>query len=256
MGEFLEGGYTAAGAQRCRAVGRRLLVATVLGFGLWSGTGGADAPAKPDTAQGGANYAIGYQFGGYLAGLQDQGLDLEAVFRGVLDALSGVRPRMSAAEMRAALAGIEGARAGSKATSRTSTNVPVRARGYIDDYAALNAKRPGVVVLPSGLQYEVLKAGDGKQPGPQDIVAVNYRGFLADGVGFDSTDADSGPAHLQVDQIVVQGLREAILLMRVGDNWRVTIPAALGFTRGKMLRKRDLIYEIELVAIEAPPGDP
>ena len=238
MNKIIESVCTAVSVQR-RHAGGRLIIAAAFSVSLWSATGGNAASADPNTSQENPDYAAGYRFGVQLAELHSQGKspDMESVLRGMLDALSSTR-------------------ASSTASSRPGSKIPAREGAYIDDYAALNAQRPGVVVLPSGLQYEILKAGDGKRPGQQDIVAVNYRGFLATGVTFDSTDAESGPAHLRIDQIVIQGLKEAILLMRVGDNWRVTIPASLGFIRKGMLRKRDLIYEIELIAIEAPPGDP
>jgi FKBP-type peptidyl-prolyl cis-trans isomerase FklB len=183
-----------------------------------------------------AAYAGGYRLGVTLAENREQDgrVDLEAVLKGLLDALADART------------GDGPAAAGGAAPA-------ARAGAYVDDYAALNAQRPGVVVLPSGLQYEVLASGDGERPGPRDVVTVDYRGYLPTGVTFDSTDAESGPARLQVDQIVIRGLKEALLLMRVGDRWRVTIPASLGFTRKGMLRKRDLIYEIELLAVEAAP---
>lgn len=131
--------------------------------------------------------------------------------------------------------------------------VPVRARGYNDDYAELNAQREGVVSLPSGVQYEILKTGSGKQPQASDTVTVHYRAMLANGVEFDNTYDQGSPATLHLDGYLVPGLKEALLLMKEGDKWRVTIPAKLGFSGRRMLRKRDLIYEIALLSITAAP---
>ncbi len=133
--------------------------------------------------------------------------------------------------------------------------VPSRARDYIDDYAQLNALREGVISLPSGVQYEILQTGDGKQPRASDTVRVHYRGMLANGVEFDNTYERGEPATLHLDQYLVPGLKEALLLMKEGDEWRVTIPAKMGFRGGRLLRKRDLIYEIALIAIEQRPDD-
>ncbi|HEY0722201.1 MAG TPA: FKBP-type peptidyl-prolyl cis-trans isomerase [Gammaproteobacteria bacterium] len=133
-------------------------------------------------------------------------------------------------------------------------SVPVRARGYNDDYAELNAQREGVISLPSGVQYEILKTGSGKhrkQPRASDSVTVHYRAMLANGVEFDNTYERGKPATLHLDEYLVPGLKEALLLMKVGDEWRVTIPARLGFSNGRMLRKRDLIYEITLLGVTA-----
>lgn len=132
-------------------------------------------------------------------------------------------------------------------------SVPVRAQGYNDDYAELNAQREGVITLPSGVQYEILKTGSGKQPHASDTVTVHYRAMLANGVEFDNTYEQGAPATLHLDDYLVPGLKEALLLMKEGDEWRVTIPARLGFNSGRLLRKRDLIYEITLLAIAATP---
>ena len=110
------------------------------------------------------------------------------------------------------------------------------------------------MVLPSGVQYEVLKAGSGKQPRADDTVVIQYEGSLTNGVVFDSTREDDKPARLALKEIVVPGMREALMLMNEGAKWRVVIPPAMGFGRAgnNMLRKRDLIYEIELLAVESP----
>lgn len=128
--------------------------------------------------------------------------------------------------------------------------VPTRVRAFVDDYAQLNAMREDVISLPSGVQYEVLKAGSGKQPHPSDSVTVHYRAMLATGVEFGNTYASNKPDILPLDQYIVPGLKEALLLMREGDEWRVTIPAKMGFTGGRFLRKRDLIYEVTLLSVE------
>lgn len=144
-----------------------------------------------------------------------------------------------------------------KAPDAAHSAVPVRARDYIDDYAELNAQREGVVSLPSGVQYEVLRAGSGNQPHASDTVTVHYRAMLANGVEFDNTYERGEPASLHLGEYLVPGLKEALLLMKEGDEWRVTIPAKMGFRGGRLLRKRDLIYEIALIAIEtAPPSKP
>ena len=129
---------------------------------------------------------------------------------------------------------------------------PARTGGFVDDFARLNAERLGVVTLPSGVQYEVLKQGAGRTPGPNDQVTVSYEGTLTNGIVFDTTRKDGEPARLRIAEIVVPGLREALLHMKEGDKWRVVIPPSMGFGRvgNNMLRKRDLIYEIELIAVE------
>jgi len=200
------------------------------------------------------NYSIGYEFGGYLAGLErgGAGIELQAVLKGMLDALSGAEPLVSEARRRAELDRL-------KAASREppQPSMEARARGFVDDFAVLNARREGVVTLPSGVQYEVLKEGDGRKPGPSDTVAVQYEGKLTTGVVFDTTYEDGEPLRLAIEGIVVPGLREALLLMREGDQWRVVIPPRMGFgaSGNNMLRKRDLIYEVELVSVGSAAGE-
>jgi FKBP-type peptidyl-prolyl cis-trans isomerase len=231
----------------------------VLRLALPCTAGAADDAGELVTPESRASYSVGYAFGTSLAELQRRGsrVELEQVFRGVVDALSGTRPLLSDADRRAALEALE--------RPAEQTPAPVahperhvaraRTRGFVDDFAALNAKRAGVVVLPSGVQYEVIEAGSGRQPAPTDAVRVSYRGSLADGQVFDETTDEGGPVLLRVDEIVVPGLKEALLLMREGDRWRVVIPPSMGFGRAgnNLLRRRDLVYEIQLVAVEASP---
>ena len=178
------------------------------------------------------------------------------MFRGILDALSGAEPRLSDTEMRAALQ--ELARSGAAGTPerKKAPQRQTRARsgGYVDDFAVLNARREGVVTLPSGVQYEVLKAGSGRKPGAGDAVRVSYQASLTNGAVFDSTFQDAEPARLQLEEIAVPGLKEALLLMNQGARWRVVIPPSMGFAKSgnNQLRRRDLIYDIELVAVETP----
>ena len=224
----------------------------LLVFCLGAGAQGEDESAEQNRLQTRAGYSAGYTFGGQLAELQRQGsgVELEAVFRGILDALSGTEPGLSAAEMHAALQTIQSSNTADRNLSRTQA----RARGFRDDFAALNAKREGVVSLPSGVQYEILKAGADRQPGADDAVLVSYQASLTTGAVFDSTYDDGVPVRMQLNEIVVPGLKEALLLMKEGAKWRVVIPPSMGFARSgnNQLRRRDLIYEIELIAIEAP----
>ena len=126
-----------------------------------------------------------------------------------------------------------------------------RQGAYKDDFAALNARRDTVVTLPSGVQYEVLATGNGATPQPDDTVMLYYTGSLSDGRVFDSTQNTDGPLSIELASIAVPGLREALLLMPEGSHWRVVVPPSEGFARSgnNRLRRRDLIYDIELVAI-------
>ena len=231
--------------------------AALLGLCLGAGVQGGDMSAEMNQAQTKAGYSAGYAFGGQLARLQGQkpGVELEAVFRGILDALSGARPRLSTAEMRAALQELERSATAGMPEREKAPQMRTRARsgGYVDDFAVLNARREGVVTLPSGVQYEVLKASSGRQPLDGDAVLISYQASLTNGTVFDTTYEDGEPLRMELDEIVVPGLKEALLLMSEGAKWRVVIPPSMGFGRSgnNQLRRRDLIYELELVTIES-----
>lgn len=203
-------------------------------------------------------YSLGYEFGRHLSQLKQQGatLEMESILQGMTDAQSGSTPKLSSQEMQSLIDGIKPAVEKShtdtnKALARTR---PARASRYIDDYAKLNAKREGVVVLASGVQYEILKPGSGKQIQSHDTVSALYEAKLPSGVVFDSTNKEGKPALLHLDEVVVPGLKEALLLMQEGAKWRIVIPPKMGFANAgnNMLRNRDLIYELEVIQIEAP----
>jgi FKBP-type peptidyl-prolyl cis-trans isomerase FklB len=193
------------------------------------------------------DYSSGYAFGSKLAELHRQQPDAELgkVLSGIVDALSKADPSLNRADMCAALT--------APAEAETST-IQARTRGFKDDFAALNARRKGVTTLPSGVQYEVLRAGTGRTPAPGDIIVMNYQGTLTNGTVFDTTYDENEPVHMPVNKIVVPGLKEALLLMQEGAKWRVVIPPSMGFSKAgnNQLRRRDLIYDIELNSVETP----
>jgi FKBP-type peptidyl-prolyl cis-trans isomerase len=121
-----------------------------------------------------------------------------------------------------------------------------------DAFLAKNKKSEGVVSLPSGLQYKILKAGDGNKPAAADTVEVTYRGTLLDGTEFDSTYENKKPALLRVNG-VIRGWSEALQLMPVGSKWQLFIPPQLGYAaRGSGLigPNATIIFEVELLAIK------
>ena len=221
----------------------------ILIMGLAACDQGADSDMKAASTSSNTGYDAGYEFGVKLALLQQQqpGIELDQAFKGVLDALSETSTPMSSAEMCASLQAAE-----KPVTETAQAAIPARSGGFKDDFAALNAQREGVVILPSGVQYEVLKVGTGKQPVEGDAVLVSYEASLTNGTVFDTTYEDGEPFRMSMDEIAAPGLKEALLLMNEGAQWRVVIPPSMGFGRtgNNQLRRRDLIYEIELVSIE------
>jgi len=121
-------------------------------------------------------------------------------------------------------------------------------------FLAENAKKEGVVTLPSGLQYKVIKEGNGKTPQMSEKVEVHYRGLLINGGQFETTHKRGKPATFGVDK-VIKGWSEALLLMKEGSKWMLFIPSDLaygprGAARGKIGPNQTLVFEVELISIQ------
>ena len=116
-----------------------------------------------------------------------------------------------------------------------------------------NARQEGVISLPSGLQYKVLRTGSGQSPGLTDMVILHYRGSLPDGREFDSSYAEKAPAAYRVDQVIA-GWREALQRMHEGAHWELYIPPELAHNAGTRETPGflPLIYQIELVSVSKP----
>lgn len=113
-----------------------------------------------------------------------------------------------------------------------------------------NGKKEDVVTLPSGLQYLILKNGDGDKPGPTTMVTVHYEGSLVNGKIFDSSYKRGKPATFGVHQVIA-GWTEALQLMPVGSKWKLFIPSSLGYgargAGGSIPPHATLIFEVELL---------
>jgi FKBP-type peptidyl-prolyl cis-trans isomerase len=128
-------------------------------------------------------------------------------------------------------------------------------------YLAANAQKPGVVVRPSGLQYNIIKSGFGGRARPTDEVSVSYVGMLINGKVFDGTEPMT-PATFTVNKLI-PGWTEALQLMRVGDKWHLVIPANLAYAArgagdGLIPPNQTLVFDMELLgatpAKKPPPG--
>ena len=120
------------------------------------------------------------------------------------------------------------------------------------DFLAENGKKAGIITTPSGLQYEVLKKGEGEVPQKTDKVKCHYEGRLIDGTVFDSSIKRGEPAVFGLNQ-VIKGWTEALSLMPVGSKWRLYIPQELGYGErqaGQIPPYSTLIFDVELLSIE------
>jgi FKBP-type peptidyl-prolyl cis-trans isomerase len=132
------------------------------------------------------------------------------------------------------------------------TTVPVLAETGAD-FLAENAKKPGIIVTDSGLQYEVIQSGEGLSPSRTDRVTVHYRGTLVDGREFDSSYKRGKPATFPLNQVIT-GWTEGLQLMKEGDKWRLFIPSNLGYgsrgAGGLIGPNETLVFEVELLKIQ------
>lgn len=124
-------------------------------------------------------------------------------------------------------------------------------------YLAENAKRPGTIRRPSGLQYRILRSGTGRRPGGDDVVRVVYKVSLINGTVVDSTTPVL-PASLSMANVSMAGLAEALSLMHVGDHWQLVLPANLalgpkGASNGAIPPNQTLLFDLTLVST-APPA--
>ena len=132
------------------------------------------------------------------------------------------------------------------------TIVPVLAETGAD-FLAQNAKKQGITVTDSGLQYEVIQSGEGLSPSRTDRVTVHYRGTLVDGREFDSSYKRGKPATFPLNRVIT-GWTEGLQLMKEGDKWRLFIPSNLGYgsrgAGGLIGPNETLIFEVELLKIQ------
>jgi FKBP-type peptidyl-prolyl cis-trans isomerase len=198
------------------------------------------------------SYGMGARVG---AGLRRQGIEIDpdAVARGLSDALAGKDLLMTQEEIAATMTALQGDVKQKHAIAAREAAEARQKQG--EAFLAENAKREGVVTLPSGLQYKVVEMGDGKKPTEGDTVVCHYRGALVDGTEFESTTQRGAPATFQVSRVIA-GWKEALPLMPVGSKWQLFVPPELAYGQRGAGRKigpnETLVFDVELVAIKDP----
>lgn len=191
------------------------------------------------------SYAVGLNI---AQGIKQQGfadsVNVAALARALEDAIKGKTPLLSDQEAQMIIQSYFQAQQ-SKAGGKNS----VEGQKFLED----NKKKPGVVVLPSGLQYQVLKEGNGEIPKATDKVTTHYHGTLINGEVFDSSVDRGQPASFPVNG-VIQGWQEALQLMKVGSKWKLFVPSELAYgNQGagpKIGPGTTLIFEVELISID------
>jgi FKBP-type peptidyl-prolyl cis-trans isomerase FklB len=223
-----------------------------------TGTGTKTGTATPfvlKTDKQKQSYAIGLNIG---KNMQKDGVEIDsaAMLRGIKDAVAGGKVLMTDEEIKTTLTALAGdlkKKQELKIAAESSAN---KTAG--DAFLAANKSKPGVVALPSGLQYKILKRGDGPKPTTADQVTCNYKGTLLNGKEFDSSYKRGEPATFPVGQ-VIKGWTEALQLMPVGSKWELYIPADLAYGSKQagpdITPGSTLVFEVELLSIK-PKVDP
>jgi FKBP-type peptidyl-prolyl cis-trans isomerase FklB len=210
-----------------------------------------ERPAELKTSQDQASYAIGVNIARQL---QANGLEVnpEALIRGIRDLLTGAKLSLSDEQAQAALVEFHAATQARLEQKRKEVGAKNKSEG--DLFLTENKKQEGVVELPSGLQYKVLKEGTGELPGANDTVRTHYHGTLINGTVFDSSVERGEPATFPVGS-VIRGWTEALQKMKVGSKWRLYVPPELaygsdGIEGSEIGPNSVLIFDVELLGIE------
>ncbi len=191
------------------------------------------------------SYGIGRQLGAQLRDNPPPGVSLDAVIAGIRDAFAVAASQVSAEDLNASFAVIR---------ERMQAEAQKKAEAAASEgkaFLAENAKREGVTTLASGLQYEVLAAGEGAKPARDDQVRTHYHGTLIDGTVFDSSYQRGQPAEFPVGGVIA-GWTEGLQLMGVGSKWRLYVPSELAYGaqgEGNIPPHSVLVFDVELLAV-------
>ena len=189
------------------------------------------------------SYGLGMGIGQNLLSMGVDNMNIEDFVKALKDVLSGAKTEMSHSEAQQVVN--EHFRKLAEAACEQN-----KASG--EAFLAANAKKEGVTVLPSGLQYEVITEGDGKKPSATDRVQCHYEGTLIDGTVFDSSIKRGEPAVFGVNQ-VIKGWVEALQLMQEGAKWRLYIPYDMAYGEhgaGEMIPPYSaLVFDVELIKV-------
>lgn len=193
------------------------------------------------------SYGFGLQFGDQLMRNSFEGMNLEAVLAGVQHWYNHQQSQLSDDEINPSYKVIQD-RQEAKAAEMSSKRLALA-----EQFMKANAEREEVTTTESGLQYEVLEAGDGAKPNAQSTVVTHYHGTLVDGTVFDSSIERGDPAEFGVTQ-VIPGWTEALLMMSVGDKWRIACPPTLAYGEqgaGDTIPPNTaLVFDIHLIEIK------
>ena len=196
------------------------------------------------------SYALGIGIGSQLAGMGAKGLNIDDFAQAVKDVISGTPLKVNNAEAQSLVQAFFQEQEEKQRAAAAEAGKVAKAAG--ESFLTENAKKEGVVVLPSGLQYQVLKEGNGKKPSATDQVKCHYEGTLIDGTIFDSSYQRNEPATFGLNQVIA-GWTEGVQLMSEGAKYRFFIPYNLAYgERGagaQIPPFAALVFDVELLKV-------
>ena len=235
----------------------RLLAATLAAVALSSGAvlaqsatpaPAASAPAASDKTT--LSYAIGYDMARDLAERKVD-LDMTTLIRGIQEGYAKKAPTMPGDKLAASLSAFQKRMADQERADFERVSRENKTKS--DAFLAANRSKPGVTVLPSGVQYKIIDPGTGAKPTSASTVSVHLRGSISTGQEFANTysTANAQPASFKVSEFPIAGVKEAILMMPVGSRWEVYIPAAKAYgndPRSPIGPGQAVVFDIKLVS--------
>lgn len=227
---------------------RKWMAVAVVAMVFLASQAGAQAAPALESEKDKVSYGIGVDV---ARNLKRQGVDADAdlIIRGMRDELEGRPLLIPDRELRRIMTAFQTELRAKQMQATKVAGEENRKKG--DAFLARNKSKAGVVTLPSGLQYRILKEGKGKRPADGDSVVCHYRGARIDGSEFDRSE-DGKPVTFKVAG-VIPGFREALKLMPLGSRWQLFIPSQLAYgERGAGFEigpNETLVFELELLAI-------
>ncbi|RUR12765.1 FKBP-type peptidyl-prolyl cis-trans isomerase [Legionella sp. km772] len=227
----------------------KLVAAAVMGLMMTTAMAATDATSlSTDTDK--LSYSIGADLG---KNFKTQGIDINpaALAKGMQDGMGTGPLALTEQQMKDVLNKFQKDLMAKRTADFNKKADENKTKG--EAFLAANKSKPGVVVLPSGLQYKIIENGTGTKPGKDDTVTVEYTGTLTNGTVFDSTDKAGKPATFQVSQ-VIPGWTEALQLMPAGSTWEVYVPSNLAYgprsVGGPIGPNEALIFKIHLISVK------
>jgi len=196
------------------------------------------------------SYALGLGIGRQLADMGAEGLNIDDFGQAIKDVLQGKKPQLDNREAQMIVQEFFQEQEKKQRAAAAEKHKALKAEG--EQYLAENAKKEGVVTLPSGLQYQVLREGNGRKPKATDQVKCHYEGMLVDGTLFDSSIQRGEPATFPLNGVIA-GWTEGLQLMQEGAKYRFFIPYHLGYGErgagGSIPPFSALMFDVELLEV-------